>query len=93
MQVFWFKQETSMSDRETSVTRREMVLHLAPAAALTVAGIMPALAEDRSRSDPGPGNPALDAQNPDSIWPPATDSREPCSKLQVSVLVCQQADL
>src|SRR5579863_5547402 len=29
----------------------------------------------RSASDPGPGNPPLDAQNPDSQWPPATDSK------------------
>jgi oxalate decarboxylase len=26
-------------------------------------------------SDPGPANPALDGQNPDSSWPPATDSK------------------
>jgi oxalate decarboxylase len=26
-------------------------------------------------SDPGPANPGLDGQNPDSIWPPATDSK------------------
>src|SRR4051812_23913297 len=26
-------------------------------------------------TDPGPANPALDDQNPDSIWPPATDSK------------------
>jgi len=46
------------------------------AAALAAAGIVvPALAADRSRTDPGPGNPPLDAQNPDSIWPPATDSK------------------
>jgi oxalate decarboxylase len=44
-------------------------------AALAVAGIVPAMAADRSRSDPGPGNPALDAQNPDSMWPPSTDSK------------------
>ena len=30
---------------------------------------------DRSRSDPGPGNSAMDAQNPDSTWPPSTDSK------------------
>src|SRR6266581_1616670 len=30
---------------------------------------------DRSKSDPGPSNPALDGQNPDSIWPPNTDSK------------------
>jgi len=32
-------------------------------------------ASDRSKSDPGPSNPALDGQNPDSIWPPDTDSK------------------
>jgi oxalate decarboxylase len=45
------------------------------AAALAAAGIAPALAADRSTSDPGPGNSALDAQNPDSMWPPGTDSK------------------
>src|SRR2546429_6362166 len=44
-------------------------------AALAVAGIAPAMAADRSKSDPGPGDPALDAQNPDSAWPPDTDSK------------------
>src|SRR3981189_91799 len=29
---------------------------------------------DRSATDPGPTNPALDAQNPDSTWHPATDA-------------------
>jgi len=32
-------------------------------------------AGDRSKSDPGPANPGLDGQNPDSIWPPSTDSK------------------
>src|SRR5712675_259696 len=44
-------------------------------AALAAAGIGTAMAADRSRSDPGPGNPALDAQNPNSMWPPSTDSK------------------
>src|SRR5256884_9463531 len=44
-------------------------------AALAVAGIVPAMAADSSRSDPGPGNPTLDGQNPDSMWPPGTDSK------------------
>src|SRR6266576_5168319 len=44
-------------------------------AALAAAGIGTAMAADRSRSDPGPGNPSLDAQNPDSMWPPGTDSK------------------
>ena len=30
---------------------------------------------NRSASDPGPGNAPLDAQNPDSALPPATDSK------------------
>jgi len=30
---------------------------------------------DRSATDPGPANAGLDAQNPDSSWPPATDSK------------------
>src|SRR6266446_9697885 len=31
---------------------------------------------DRSKSDPGPANQTLDGQNPDSIWPPETDTKE-----------------
>jgi oxalate decarboxylase len=30
---------------------------------------------DQSATDPGPANPALDPQNPDSAWPPGTDSK------------------
>ena len=50
-------------------------------AALAVAGIAPTIRAaghekiDRSRSDPGPGNSVLNAQNPDSEWPPGTDSK------------------
>jgi oxalate decarboxylase len=44
-----------------------------------VAAIAPALGQalgaDRSKSDPGPANSPLDEQNPDSTWPPATDSK------------------
>jgi oxalate decarboxylase len=32
-------------------------------------------AGDRSKNDPGPANPDLDGQNPDSTWPPSTDSK------------------
>src|SRR5437763_8786115 len=32
-------------------------------------------AADRSKTDPGPANKTLDGQNPDSIWPPETDSK------------------
>src|SRR5437867_727943 len=42
---------------------------------LAAAGVFAAKAGDRSTSDPGPGNQELDAQNPDSIWPPSTDSK------------------
>ena len=42
---------------------------------LAAAGVFAAKASDRSTSDPGPGNPGLDAQNPDSMWPPSTDSK------------------
>jgi oxalate decarboxylase len=44
-------------------------------AALAMAGIVPGMAADRSRTDPGPTNSGLDAQNPDSMWPPVTDSK------------------
>jgi oxalate decarboxylase len=56
------------------VTRREMVL---AGVAIAAAGAIPAMAApaDRSQTDPGPSNPELDAQNPDSVWPPATDSK------------------
>src|SRR6266705_785658 len=64
-----------MNGTNDGITRRNMVLQLAPAAALAAAGIMPAMAADRSKSDPGPANPPLDGQNPDSAWPPATDSK------------------
>jgi oxalate decarboxylase len=41
----------------------------------TLAGQKPTDGQlDRSRSDPGPTNTALDATNPDSVTPPATDA-------------------
>src|SRR2546428_2221875 len=42
---------------------------------LAAAGVFAAKAGDRSTSDPGPGNPGLDSQNADSMWPPSTDSK------------------
>src|SRR2546421_10904945 len=42
---------------------------------LAAAGVLAAKASDRSTSDPGPGNPTLDAQNLDTTWPPSTDSK------------------
>jgi oxalate decarboxylase len=52
-----------------------MVLQVAPMAALAVAGVLPAMGADKGPTDPGPGNAGLDGQNPDSTWPPATDSK------------------
>src|SRR5712671_204050 len=42
---------------------------------LAAAGVLAAKANDRSTSDPGPGNSTLDAQNADTMWPPSTDSK------------------
>jgi oxalate decarboxylase len=64
-----------MKTPDTGVSRREMVLQVAPFAAMALTGVLPAMAADRSRTDPGPGNSALDALNPDSTWPPSTDSK------------------
>ena len=64
-----------MNIANDTVTRRKMMLHFAPAAALAATGIVSAQAADRSKTDPGPANPPLDKQNPDSMWPPATDSK------------------
>jgi oxalate decarboxylase len=41
-----------------------------------VATFQKAVGADRSKTDPGPANPMLDGQNPDSMWPPATDTKE-----------------
>ena len=64
-----------MNDENDGVTRRSLLFNVAPAAALAAVGVGSAMAADRSRSDPGPANSALDAQNPDSTWPPPTDSK------------------
>lgn len=66
-----------MNSARPGVTRREMVLQLAPMIAIAAAGFGPAIAAaaDRSQTDPGPKNPDLDGQNPDSVWPPPTDSK------------------
>src|SRR5256884_7648297 len=55
-------------------TRRRFI---GPAAAAvgSFAALQKATGADRSKSDPGPANPGLDGQNPDSIWPPPTDSK------------------
>jgi oxalate decarboxylase len=55
-------------------TRRSF-LGTAAAAVGSFAALQKVVGADRSRSDPGPVNPGLDAQNPDSTWPPGTDSK------------------
>src|SRR6266403_4407585 len=59
------------------VSRRGF-LGVGSAALVTAVGVLSAAsasAQDRSNTDPGPANPPLDAQNPDSTWPPPTDSK------------------
>jgi len=55
-------------------TRRSFI-GTAAAAVGSVAALQKVVGADRSKSDPGPANQALDAQNPDSMWPPGTDSK------------------
>jgi oxalate decarboxylase len=55
-------------------TRRSFIGKTAVALGSFVA-LQKVVGADRSKSDPGPASPALDGQNPDSIWPPATDSK------------------
>src|SRR4051812_30933379 len=65
-----------MSNTNDSVSRRK-ILQYAPAAFIAAGGVVPALAvaADPSRTDPGPRDPELDARNPNSAWPPTTDSK------------------
>jgi oxalate decarboxylase len=58
----------------SAFTRRSFI-GTAAAAVGSFAAVQKVIGADRSKSDPGPANPGLDSQNPDSIWPPATDSK------------------
>src|SRR6266403_4461789 len=53
-------------------TRRSFLGTVAAAGGLTA--LQKVVGADHP-SDPGPANPPLDGQNPDSIWPPNTDSK------------------
>jgi oxalate decarboxylase len=55
------------------LTRRNFLGTVAAAGGFSA--LQKVVGADRSKSDPGPANPALDAQNPDSMWPPSTDSK------------------
>ena len=58
----------------STFTRRGF-LGTAAAAIGSFAALQKVAGADRSKSDPGPSNSVLDGQNPDSIWPPSTDSK------------------
>src|SRR6266849_9351447 len=58
----------------SAFTRRSFI-GTAAAAVGSFAAVHEVIGADRSTSDPGPANPGLDGQNPDSIWPSATDSK------------------
>jgi oxalate decarboxylase len=58
----------------SAFTRRSFIGTTA-AAVGSFAALQKVAGANRSKTDPGPANPSLDAQNPDSIWPPATDSK------------------
>src|SRR4051812_23047135 len=65
---------TIMIKPEHGISRRTMLSTASLTVGALVAGSM-AQAADHGRTDPGPGNSALDTQNPNSAWPPATDSK------------------
>jgi oxalate decarboxylase len=58
----------------STFTRRNFI-GTAAAAVGSFAALQKVVGADRSKSDPGPANHELDGQNPDSMWPPATDSK------------------
>jgi len=55
-------------------TRRRFIGKTAVAIG-SFAALQKVVGADLSKTDPGPANRTLDSQNPDSIWPPATDSK------------------
>ena len=77
------EEKTEQKPEKDVLTRRGFIG--AGSAALAAAGILAGsgaagqeqgnLKQNRSKSDPGPANAPLDAQNPDSAWPPSTDSK------------------
>jgi oxalate decarboxylase len=58
----------------STFTRRSFIGKTAIAIG-SFAALQKVVGADLSKTDPGPANPGLDGQNPDSIWPPATDSK------------------
>src|ERR1700682_5562348 len=58
----------------SAFTRRSFI-GTAAAAVGSFAALQKVAGADRSRTPPAPANQTLDAQTPDSIWPPNTDSK------------------
>jgi len=56
------------------LTRRNFLGTMAIAAG-GITALQKVVGASPSRTDPGPANPMLDAQNSDSMWPPGTDSK------------------
>jgi oxalate decarboxylase len=59
----------------STFTRRSFIGKTAVAIG-SFAALQKVVGADLSKTDPGPANKTLDGQNPDSIWPPATDTKE-----------------
>ena len=59
----------------STFTRRSFIGKTAVAIG-SFAALQKVVGADLSKTDPGPANQTLDGQNPDSIWPPATDTKE-----------------
>src|SRR5437867_13420390 len=59
----------------STFTRRSF-LGTAAVAIGSCAALQKVVGADLSKTDPGPANHELDGQNPDSMWPPATDTKE-----------------
>jgi oxalate decarboxylase len=58
----------------STFTRRSFIGKTAVALG-SFAALQKVVGADLSKTDPGPANKTLDGQNPDSMWPPATDSK------------------
>jgi len=58
----------------STFTRRSFIGKTAVAIG-SLAALQKVAGADLSKTDPGPTNQTLDGQSPDSIWPPATDSK------------------
>ena len=72
-------------------TRRSF-LGIAATAAGSFAALQKVVGADRSKTDPGPANKELDAQNPDSMWPPSSRAKEALSRKRLRKKQRREAD-